>query len=383
MPRYPDLNPFVSQPNRSSYSTLAALAYHRGGQVYPLHIGDTWLEPAIPCRMESLTIADHPGMHTYSPVQGRMELRRAIAERTRMTGDQPADVDEILVTAGATAGLFALAAAMLKPGDEVLVIAPYWPLIGNAIKCAGGQVIPIPFFETAKDTDSVIETLNRHITSKTVAIYWNTPHNPTGRLIPRDWLAAMAAWATQKQLWIVSDEVYEDYVFSGQHSYSRPFAPDRTISAYSFSKAYGMAGNRVGYLIGPAAVMNGVQRISRNSFYSVNTAGQIAAEIALGRAGQDWVNHARDLYRELGQYAASTLGVDEPEGSTFLFVDVKGALDERGLNGFLQDCAKKGLLVAPGSSFGPYDHHIRVCFTCAPPEVVRQGIQILSACIDQ
>ncbi|MEE2756420.1 MAG: pyridoxal phosphate-dependent aminotransferase [Myxococcota bacterium] len=333
--------------------------------------------------MESLTVAAHPGMHTYSPVQGRMELRQAIAEKTRVTGDQPAEIDEVLVTAGATAGLFALAAAMLKPGDEVLVIAPYWPLIGNAIKCAGGHVVPIPFFETATDADSAVVALENHITSRTVAIYWNTPHNPTGRLIPSDWLASMASWATKNDLWIVSDEVYEDYVFSGKHSYSRPFAPDRTISAYSFSKAYGMAGNRVGYLIGPAAVMSGVQRISRNSFYSVNTAGQIAAQIALGSPGQTWVRDARDRYRELGEYAASALGVEAPAGSTFLFIDVKKALDDRGLNGFLEDCANRGLLVAPGPSFGPYDHYIRVCFTCAPPDVVRQGIQILSARIDQ
>ena len=113
MPRYPDLNPFVNQANRSSYSTLATRAFQSGGQVYPLHIGDTWLEPAVACRMESLTVAAHPGMHTYSPVQGRMELRQAIAEKTRVTGDQPAEIDEVLVTAGATAGLFALAAAML------------------------------------------------------------------------------------------------------------------------------------------------------------------------------------------------------------------------------------------------------------------------------
>ena len=378
MPRYPDLQPFVTQPNHSAYSKMAARAYGRGGEVYPLHIGDTWLEPAPECRMEAIRVDDHPGMHKYSPVQGRRSLRQAISDKLKRTGDHPAQLDEILVTAGATGGLYALMTALLQPGDEVLVIAPYWPLIGNAIECAGGRVVPVPFFESSTDSRSAVDCLSGLMTARTVAVYWNTPHNPTGRLIPSAWLQAMAAWAQENDLWIVSDEVYEDYVYTGDHCYSRPFAPEHTISAYSFSKAYGMAGNRVGYLVGPAAVMSGVQRISRNSFYSVNTAGQLAAQIALEGAGPKWVETTCSQYKELGIYAAQTLQVAPPEGSTFLFIDVADALDERGLDGLLSDLADDGLLVAPGPSFGPYPTHIRVCFTCAPPEIVRRGIDILA-----
>ena len=184
-------------------------------------------------------------------------------------------------------------------------------------------MVPVPFFESSTDSDSATECLDTLMTARTVAVYWNTPHNPTGRLIPSEWLKAMAAWAQKNNLWIVSDEVYEDYVYKGDHCYSRPLAPEQTISAYSFSKAYGMAGNRVGYLVGPAAVLSGVQRISRNSFYSVNTAGQLAAQIALEGAGPKWVENTCAKYKELGAYAAKTLQVDPPEGSTFLFIDVK------------------------------------------------------------
>jgi N-succinyldiaminopimelate aminotransferase len=328
--------------------------------------------------MEDLSVSTYPGMHKYSPVNGRSPLLSAIADRSRTSGDTPAETNEILVTAGATSGLFALAATLLSPGDEVLVIAPYWPLIGNAITCAGAKAVPVPFFETAHNPASAMETLSSHLTNKTVAIYWNTPHNPTGKLIPAAWLEAMAKWAAEQNLWIISDEVYEHYVFQGTHQYSRPFAPERTISAYSFSKAYGMAGNRVGYLMGPASVMTAVQRISRNSFYSVSTAGQIAAELALAGPGDRWAQKAAVQYRELGHFAAEKLGVPAPEGSTFLFLDVRDALDDRGLDGFLESCADRGLLVAPGTSFGPYEHHIRVCFTCAEPTIVRSGVNILA-----
>ena len=143
-----------------------------------------------------------------------------------------------------------------------------------------------------------------------------------------------------------------------------------------------MAGNRCGYLIGPQDVITGVQQITRNSFYSVTTASQIAAERALAGSGDRWANDAANAYRELGNYAAKALGVPAPEGSTFLFIDVKSHLTESGLDGFLERCADKGLLIAPGSSFGPYPTHIRVCFTCAQPERVRQGVDILAALLN-
>ncbi len=378
MPRHPDVLPRLNSPNRSAYSKLARRVYSREGPVYPLHIGDTWMEPAEDCRMENISVAHHPGMHRYSPVQGRPDLLNAIAERTRHTGDLPAERAEILVTAGATAGLYGVAAALCSPGDQVLVIAPYWPLIGNAIECAGGEVIPVPFFETSEDAQSAVQTLQNALTNRTVAVYWNTPHNPTGRLIPQDWLAAMAQWARKNDLWIIADEVYEHYAYAAPHAYSRPLAPERTVSAYSFSKAYGMAGNRCGYLIAPGPVIGAIQRITRNSFYSVNTAAQIAATRALSGSGDEWAKRAALHYKSLGYGAADRLGVERPEGSTFLFIDGTDAFDERGLDGLLERCADQGLLVAPGTSFGPYPNHLRVCFTSADPDTVRGGFEVLA-----
>ncbi|MEE2787778.1 MAG: pyridoxal phosphate-dependent aminotransferase [Myxococcota bacterium] len=379
MPRFPDLFSPLPENRRGPYSQLANRAKQTGGPFFPLHIGDTWMEPAIGTRMEDLSVDEVPGMHQYAPVRGRPSLVASIADRSRLSGDHPAEIDEILVTAGATGGLYALMATLCSPGDEVLVLAPYWPLIANAIQCAGAHVVPVPFFDSAHDPASAVAAFEALRTDRTVAVYWNTPHNPTGRLIPGDWLDGLATWAQRHQLWIVSDEVYEHYAYTASHAYTRPFAPSQTISAYSFSKAYGMAGNRCGYLIGPSSVIRAVQQITRNSFYSVTTASQIAAERALGGLGDPWAADAAVHYRRLGQYAADTLGVAPPEGSTFLFIDVRDALDDAGLPGFLAACADRGLLVAPGTSFGPYPTHIRVCFTSAHPELVRGGIDALAA----
>jgi N-succinyldiaminopimelate aminotransferase len=177
---------------------------------------------------------------------------------------------------------------------------------------------------------------------------------------------------------LVADEVYEDYVYQGEHAYTRPMAPERTFSVHSFSKAYGMAGNRCGYVVGPEKAVIQLRKVSTHTFYSTPTASQLAALKALQGLGEPWVEKARESYRVTGNAAADRLGVTRPQGSTFLFIDVEDQLDERGLKGFLEDCVERGLFVAPGPSFGPYPSHVRVCYTAAPPEIVDRGIAILA-----
>jgi N-succinyldiaminopimelate aminotransferase len=197
-------------------------------------------------------------------------------------------------------------------------------------------------------------------------------------VLPREIVEAVVEWARDQDLWILSDEVYEDYVYDGEHTYCRPLAPERTFATHSFSKAYGMAGNRCGYIVGPAERMTELKKVSTHTFYSTPTASQLAALRALEGPGDDWIDSARERYAALGRQAAKRLGVPPPQGSTFLFLDVASRLDERGLEGFLLDCAERGLFLAPGPSFGPYPTHARVCFTSAPPDVVTRGIDVLA-----
>jgi N-succinyldiaminopimelate aminotransferase len=156
-------------------------------------------------------------------------------------------------------------------------------------------------------------------------------------------------------------------------------APERTISVYSFSKAYGMAGNRTGYLVGPREAADEARKLVTHTFYSAPTAGQIAALRALEN-GASWIEHARSSYREVSRRAASTLNVPEPEGSTFFFLDVSSQLDERGITGFLEDCFEDGVLVAPGQSSGQdYASWVRLCYTAMPPERVAEALTLLAA----
>jgi N-succinyldiaminopimelate aminotransferase len=191
-------------------------------------------------------------------------------------------------------------------------------------------------------------------------------------------LEAITEWARRHDLWIYADEVYEDYLYEGAHQYCRTMAPEQTFSVHSFSKAFGMAGNRCGYVAGPLGCMKELRKVVTHTFYSTPTASQIAAARALDGRGDAWVREVLPRYRELGVRAAERLGVAAPQGSQFLWLDVADRLDDRGLMGFLEDSLQDGLLVAPGPSFGPYPSHIRVCYTCAEPDLVGRGIEKLA-----
>jgi N-succinyldiaminopimelate aminotransferase len=241
-----------------------------------------------------------------------------------------------------------------------------------------GRPVPVPLIGEADSAAAAVELFDSRLSERTIAVYLNTPNNPTGELLPRDWLQALAEWATRNGLWILADEVYEDYVYTGEHAYLRSLAPERTFSVHSFSKAYGMAGNRCGYLAGPSEFMAELRKVSTHTFYSAPTAAQLAGIRALEGAADDWLADAVDRYRELGCAAARRLGVPPPRGSTFLFLDVADHLDERGLAGFLEDCVDRGLFLAPGPSFGPYPTHVRLCFTSVEPARVGRGVDALA-----
>lgn len=375
------MKPFSPASRRlqgSVYSRFAARLATHDGPVFPLHIGDTWMEPAVGCRSEDQQVAVHSGLHRYSPVRGRASLVDGLcAEVVRMSGATTAP-ENVLVSAGGTGGLAAVVGAIVRPGAKVVVLAPHWPLIAGMVTAFGATPVVVPFFDQATDAASAAAILEAAIDADTVAVYWNTPSNPAGLNVPADWLRALVAVARAHDLWILADEVYEHYVYEGVHTPTRPLAPERTVSIHSFSKSYGMAGSRVGYVVGPTDLIEHAQRVSTHTFYSAPTAGQTAALAALGPAGREWVERARELYGALGRHAADRLGVPRPQGSTFLFVDVADALDEHGLEGLLERAVQRGLLVAPGPSFGPYPTHVRVCFTSAAPDRVRTGIDVLA-----
>ena len=132
----------------SVYSALAGRLKTFRGETYKLHVGDTWMEPAVSCRMQDLTVEEHPGMHRYASIKGRPELVEAICTRFTARTGLATTPDEVLVGAGATGALASVIRAIMAPGQEVLLLAPYWPLVSGIVTSFYGTPIPVPFFGT-------------------------------------------------------------------------------------------------------------------------------------------------------------------------------------------------------------------------------------------
>ena len=253
MPRHPDLSPSVLGMGSAVFSKLAHKISSLEGEVFPLHVGDTFMEPCVGSRMEDLSVSEYPGMHQYVSPQGITPLITRIYEKVESFNSLQVDKGSVLVTAGATGALASAIGAVTSPGDEVLILAPFWPLIKGIVSTLRATPVEVPFYDRVDSVTDVVDAITERITSKTVAVYVSTPSNPTGVVLPELWLQAIAELARERGLWIFSDEVYERYVFEGEACSIGQFAPERTLTAFSFSKTYGMAGNRCGYLVGPPA----------------------------------------------------------------------------------------------------------------------------------
>lgn len=380
MPRHPALDTVAERLGGSVFSALAPRIAALEGEVYPLHIGDTWMDPDPELDWRALEPDAVPRPHLYCDPGGVGELRRRLVEKVRAENGIPiVGRESLIVTAGATGALMAAATACLAAGDEVLLLAPHWPLIRGIVVTAGGEPVEVPVLtEPGLDAAVLRQALEERVTGRTVAIYVSTPSNPTGRVLPPELLEAVAGVARRHDLWIFSDEVYEHYAYTAPHHSIGAIAPERTATAFSFSKAYGMAGYRCGYLVAPSPLLEGARRVATHLWYSVPTPAQHLALRALDVGGR-WIERARAAYREAGDAAAARLGVAPPGGSQFLFLDVAPWLDDRGLLGFLEDCLDDNLVLAPGAAFGhSYGSWVRLCFTCSPPDLVARGVEVLA-----
>ena len=305
LPRPPNVTREVAEMPGAIFSKLQARIHQHPGPLFPLHVGDTWLDPVEGARMEDLTLATQPRLHHYVAPQGEPALVQALVEKLRAKNGLSVEPGAVLVTAGATGALSSALGALLSPGEEVVILAPFWPLIRGIVQAFRGRPVELPFYDRVGSAAEAIAALRGVIGPNTVAIYVSSPSNPTGRVLPPEWLARSL------DLWLISDETYEDYVFRGEHVSVARFAPERTLTAFSFSKAYGMAGNRVGYLVGPPAIVAQAQKVSTHTFYAAPTSGQRAALVALTR-GAEWISRARALYQTAGDAAAAALRMIAP-----------------------------------------------------------------------
>lgn len=387
MPRFPHVSDTTSTIIVRAFGSLqdriSSRLQHEDKVLHPLHVGDTWLEPFPAAMAEAQHTSAQAGLHKYPPPQGMPELIDAIVARIgRLTGVQRTS-DQVQVMSGATVGLGCVVRAVVDAGDEVLLPAPFWPLIRGIIASRGATPVQVPFWDRLGDpTFDVEAALEAAVTERTVAIYINSPHNPTGAVLAGEQAAAVARVATRHGLWLFTDEVYEDIWFTAERPtpfWTRPDVIDRAIVTHSMSKAFGLAGARVGYTHGPADVMRIVRGVQLFTVYSAAKPMQLGAAAAL-RDGQTWQDDCRRRYDAQRKLTAEALGLPAPAGGTFLFFDVSRWLPDGATDAlpFMERCLDEGVLLCPGSACGAdYGTSVRLCFTSVGPEALEDALNRL------
>ncbi|NDU75648.1 aminotransferase class I/II-fold pyridoxal phosphate-dependent enzyme [Actinomadura sp. DSM 109109] len=282
----------------------------------------------------AVTACRVPRFHKYTPAGGLPELRAAIAEKTERDSGYRVDASQVLVTNGGKQAVYEAFAALLDPGDEVIVPTPYWTTYPESIKLAGGVPVDVVADETTGYKVGV-EQLEAARTDRTKVLLFVSPSNPTGAVYGRDEIEAIGRWADEHGLWVVTDEIYEHLVYGDAEFHSMPVVvpelADRTLVLNGVAKTYAMTGWRVGWLIGPADVVKAAQNLQSHATSNVANVSQAAA-LAAVTGDLSAVAEMRKAFDRRRQTMVRMLneipGVvcPEPEGAFYAYPSVKGLL---------------------------------------------------------
>jgi aspartate aminotransferase len=228
--------------------------------------------------------ARNPRFHKYTPAGGLPELKQAIADKTLRDSGYRVDAAQVLVTNGGKQAVYQAFATLLDPGDEVVVIAPYWTTYPEAIKLAGGVQVDVVTDETTGYLASV-EQLEAARTDRTKVLLFVSPSNPTGAVYSPAQVEAIGRWAVEHDLWVVTDEIYEHLTY-GDATFASiatvvPELGDKVVVLNGVAKTYAMTGWRVGWLIGPKDVVKAATNLQSHATSNVSNVAQIAALAAV------------------------------------------------------------------------------------------------------
>src|SRR3954471_8981700 len=318
----------------------------------------------------------------YLQTTGLPRLLELLADKLRTQNRIPIGApDEVMVTTGGIHGLFILCQALLEPGDEVIVPDPEWPPAMGNIKLAHGVPIPCPLRESIGWRWDLDELASK-ITSKTRAIYINSPNNPSGGVLLRSDIEAIADLASRRGIWLIADEAYEDVLYDDAEHVSVASLPgmyERTISLYTFSKTYAMTGLRLGYVAAKDAHLR--ERMKKALFY---TASNVSSVVQYGGVGalegsQSFVQEFRDelkarrdlFYAGIREHAGGILSGEPPKGAFYAFLKIDprwkpptGQRNESQSWAMAEFLISRGRIgCVPGADFGANgEGHVRFCF---------------------
>jgi N-succinyldiaminopimelate aminotransferase len=367
------------------FAEMSALAVRTGsvnlGQGFP----DTDGPPAV-AQVAADAILTGKG-NQYPPGPGVPDLRVAIVDHQRRFYGLEYDPDsEVLVTAGATEAIAATMLALVEPGDEVIAFEPYYDSYAASIAMAGGTRVPVTLRPPAFRPD--LDALRAAITPRTRAILVNSPHNPTGSVFTRAEMTAIARIAVEHDLLVVTDEVYEHLVYTGEHVpiATLPGMPERTVSISSGGKTFSFTGWKIGWVTGQPELVSAVRAAKQFLTYVSGGPFQYAIAAALGQPGQYFADLRDDLRmkRDLLSAGLDELGFEvyPSDGTYFVTTDIAALGETDGIEFCARLPERAGVVAIPSAVF--YDDReagrTQVRFTfCKRPEVLKEALTRLSA----
>jgi aspartate aminotransferase len=308
-----------------------------------------------------------PRFHKYTPAAGLPELREAIAVKTKRDSGYDVTASQVLVTNGGKHAVYNTFAALLDPGDEVLLPAPYWTTYPEPIRLAGGVPVVLPTDESSGFRVTV-DQLDAAVTQRTKVLLFVSPSNPTGAVYPRGEVESIGRWAAERGIWVVTDEIYEHLTYGDHEFHSMatlvPELADRVVVLNGVAKTYAMTGWRVGWMIGPPDVVKAATNLQSHATSNVANVSQAAALAAVS-GDLSAVAEMRAAFERRGRTMQRLLAgipdvhVLEPQGAFYAFPNL-GAYVGRSIRGVtptstvelcgvLLDQAK--VAVVPGEAF--------------------------------
>ncbi|EED35559.1 aspartate aminotransferase [Luminiphilus syltensis NOR5-1B] len=359
----------------------ARLPKYQGIDLIHLEVGKPNCDTPLHIKEASKKALDDGIVH-YGEFAGETVLREAIVARLRRDKKLDVTADQIIVTNGLTHASFAVFFAAVDPGDEVIVLAPYYPQHIGKIELAGGVPVFVPL---DRDNGYSIDAaaIEAAITPRTRMICLVNPSNPTGRVYTRAELDAVADLAIRHDLLVLSDEVYEEIVFDDVEHISIASLPgmaERTFSLFAFTKSYAMDGWRLGYIAADPRFIPALLQITIADVAHVNVFAQHGALAALtGDPAPRAAIHAEDTRRRdltvAGLNALPGVECRPPEGAVYAFADIRGTGKTSQV--FADEMLDNAhVVVESGDFYGPAgEGHIRICFGSEPYERIEEALR--------
>ncbi|MGI0035639.1 MAG: aminotransferase class I/II-fold pyridoxal phosphate-dependent enzyme [Nitrososphaera sp.] len=361
------------QPQKQTHLAIFMKAKQlegEGKKIIHMEVGEPDYSPPAVVG-ESLLESFELGRYHYTDTRGIPALREAIAKAAVVAEDR------LIITPGGRFAVFSAIVSLLKAGQELIVIEPAWPAYKECGDFVGAttRVLKTSLDDNwTPDTDKLQEMIN----PATRMIVLNYPNNPTGRVLGRKTVEKIVSIAKDHDLYLLSDEVYADYVFNGSFGSVLEYDYDKSIMVSSFSKRFAMTGFRVGYAVASKDVIAAMTKVQAVGITSVAEPMQRAALAAIGNDVSDNIGTVKERIDYIcGRLKEISLRFAEPEGAMYVYPELEG-IDDITL---VERLLEKGVAVAPGSGFGDsYRQFVRIS-ACQPIEVLGKGLDVMAQVI--